>query len=83
MPIDPAKETLIKLNKAGEIVPGHPTICTLWRWYQEGVNGVRLETALVGGRRFTSREAIHRFIERGTAARDGEPAPACGGPIGR
>ena len=51
---------------------GHrPHIATVWRWVQRGCRGVKLETALVGGRRITSREAIHRFVEATTAAADG------------
>jgi len=52
-------------------LPGQPHLSTLWRWYRRGVRGVRLETVVVGGRRFTSRAAIERFIERTTVARDG------------
>jgi hypothetical protein len=42
----------------------------------KGVRGVRLETIMRGGVRFTSTEAIQRFFDRSTAAADGEPAPA-------
>lgn len=34
-----------------------------------------LETVVIGGRRFTSREALDRFVERTTAAADGQPLP--------
>lgn len=46
---------------------------SIWRWYKHGCQGVKLQTAVVGGRRFTSRQAIERFIERTTEARDGGP----------
>jgi hypothetical protein len=36
------------------------------------VRGVRLETVVIGGKRFTSVEALERFAEASTAAR--EPA---------
>lgn len=39
-------------------------LSTLWRWTRHGVRGVRLETMLVGGLLFTSREAIQRFLSR-------------------
>ncbi len=50
------------------------SIPTVWRWRQRGIRGIRLETCLVGGRRYTSRESFNRFVESTTAAADGEPA---------
>ncbi len=51
------------------------TIPTIWRWRQRGVRGVRLETFMIGGRRFTTQEAHRRFVEATTAAADG-PQPS-------
>lgn len=39
----------------------HPS--TVHRWIKRGVRGIQLETIRIGGRRYTSVEAIHRFIE--------------------
>jgi hypothetical protein len=70
--IDIESESLVRCpNEAAMLFPGRPNASTIWRWYKCGVRGVRLETLVVGGRRFTSREAIQRFIERTTAAVDG------------
>ena len=71
MALDLSQEHLVTLTEAGRIIPGSPHFSTLWRWYQRGIRGARLETVIVGGRRFTSHEAIARFIARTTAARDG------------
>ena len=71
MILDLSQEHLVTLTEASRIIPGSPHFSTLWRWYQRGIRGTRLETVIVGGRRFTSREAIKRFIARTTAARDG------------
>jgi len=49
-------------------------IPTIWRWRQKGIRGVRLESFMVGGRRFTTHEAFVRFVERTTKAVDGELA---------
>lgn len=57
-------ETLISLIQARQRIPGNPHCGTLRRWCHEGLRGIVLETVLVGGRRFTSQEAITRFIER-------------------
>jgi hypothetical protein len=58
-------ESLISIPDACEIIPGRPHLATVYRWMVKGVRGgIRLETALVGGRRFTSREAIQRFVDR-------------------
>jgi hypothetical protein len=62
--IDTRNETLLTLSRAAKDVPGHPHLSTLVRWATRGVKSVRLETILIGGRRFTSREAIQRFIAR-------------------
>lgn len=57
-------ETLISLIQARQRIPGSPHCATVRRWCHEGLHGVVLETVMVGGRRFTSQEAITRFIER-------------------
>lgn len=68
-------ETLITLTEATKLLPGRPHAATVWRFYARGVKGVKLETIVSGGRRFTSREAIARFIARTTAASNGAPLP--------
>ncbi len=42
----------------------HPHVSTIYRWRLRGIRGVKLETFLIGGRRYTSVEAIERFTER-------------------
>ncbi|MBN1854575.1 MAG: DUF1580 domain-containing protein [Pirellulales bacterium] len=64
------------MAEAAESLPGQPNSATLWRWRTYGARGVKLETILIGGRRYTSREALERFIERTTAAADGISCPA-------
>ena len=66
-------ENTVTLTEAAKLIPGRPHSSTLWRWHQHGSRGIKLETAVIGGRRFTSREAIERFIERTTESRDGAP----------
>jgi hypothetical protein len=70
--IDVVSESLLRIPiEASKAFPGRPNASTIWRWHRSGVKGVRLETVVVGSRRYTSREAIQRFIERTTAAADG------------
>lgn len=57
-------EKLLLLCRATANVPGRPHASTLVRWASRGVAGVRLETVKIGGRRYTSAEAIDRFISR-------------------
>lgn len=45
---------------------------TVHRWATRGVRGVRLETTWIGGRRFTSLQAVQRFIDHRNQ-RDGQP----------
>lgn len=69
MPIDPNIELLIHFQKATREFPGRGVcIQTLHRWRLHGVRGIKLETIMIGGLRYTSREAIARFI----AAQNGE-----------
>lgn len=74
MSIDIESETLIEFQHASGAFPGErrPAIATLHRWRQRGVRGVKLETVLIGGIRYTSREAIVRFI----AAQNPNDVPA-------
>lgn len=70
--IDPAIEEMIPFQQASRRIPGNPSLCALHRWRLNGVRGARLETLLVGGTRFTSSEAISRFI----AAQNCDESPA-------
>ena len=71
--VDVLSEYMVTLTEATRIIPGRPCSSSIWRWYQHGCRGIKLETAIVGGRRFTSREAIERFVRRTTEARNGSP----------
>ena len=70
--IDLEHERLLSFSEAAATLPGRPNTCTLHRWRLRGCRGVKLETALVGGRRVTSREALQRFSDRTIAAATGE-----------
>jgi hypothetical protein len=56
--------TPVLLTQASNLVASHPSIETIRRWAAQGVRGVRLESWLIGGRRYTSREAIARFLDQ-------------------
>jgi len=62
--IDIRREKLRLLTKASADIPGNPHVSTIFRWALRGIRGVKLETAVVGGRKYTSIEAIDRFIAR-------------------
>ena len=69
MSIDPRTEKLLTLGQACKAFPpSGVSTATLGRWIQRGVRGARLETILRGGRRFTSTEAIARFMESQNAS---------------
>lgn len=74
--IDIHKESLLSMSQAARSLPHRPNTSTLWRWHASGVRGIRLETVLVGGQRFTSREALQRFVEQSTAAAEGSLIPS-------
>lgn len=69
--IDHTSETLLTIRQARHAFPHAPSQATIWRWLLKGARGHVLESVKVGGRRFTSREACHRFIEA-TSADSGE-----------
>jgi hypothetical protein len=60
--IDTSKERLLSMNEAQSEFPIKPSTPTLWRWVLKGTCGVVLESVKIGGRRFTSKQAIERFI---------------------
>ena len=63
-------EALLPLNQASLEILNQPLnqlerrvhIATIHRWAKKGCRGHILETCLVGGRRYTSCEAIRRFL---------------------
>lgn len=73
MSIDIHSDSLLTISQAAKSLPMRPNVSTVWRWVQRGVRGVKLDTVLVGGRRYTSKEALQSFIEQSTAAADAPP----------
>ena len=63
-------EDLVPLQQADRFLKGRRHVSTFWRWSQKGVRGIVLETLVIGGQRFTSREALERFIRATTSAAD-------------
>ena len=71
--IDMSQEKLITLADAAEMFPDPPSSATLWRWVNRGVRGgIKLEVLRAGAKVYTSEAAIRRFLERQTAAADGD-----------
>lgn len=69
--IDVATETLLLPTEVTGILPqqkGKTNVSTVYRWFQNGLRGVRLEYVCIGGTRFTSKEALNRFFAKVTAA---------------
>ena len=67
--INIASEQVIALRDATTHLPRGPSgkkphLATLYRWATRGVSGTRLETIRVGGARYTSVEALQRFVDR-------------------
>lgn len=72
--IDVHIESLIAIGDVPKRLPNRPHKSTIHRWVQRGSRGIRLETVLIGGRRYTSEEALNRFFADSTAAADGQPS---------
>ena len=61
--IELLEESLVSLTEAPKYFPGgRPSRASLERWVRRGVRGVKLQTVIICGRRYTSREGIDRFI---------------------
>lgn len=56
------RDQLLTIREALSELPRPVALCTIRRWYLNGVRGRRLKTVLQGGRRYTSRRWIDEFI---------------------
>jgi len=72
----PDPSEFLSLCQAAKIMPGRPSIVSLWRWSTVGVRGAKLETWYCGGRRFTTKNAIAAFIQDCGQAAGNSPGPA-------
>lgn len=55
-------ETLVPIQKAGQSFPYPVGRKAVERYFRHGIRGIFLETVLIGNRRFSSLEAIRRFL---------------------
>jgi hypothetical protein len=73
--IDRSSEDVFPLGECPRHLPTRPGkrvwLSTVYRWATSGSRGVRLESLILGGIRYTSAEALARFAAAVTAARDG------------
>jgi hypothetical protein len=64
--IDVDTESLIPLSEVPKLLPTRRGkkvhISTVFRWIRSGARGKVLDTILVGGIRYTSREELFRFV---------------------
>ncbi len=70
MLIDVSRERPISFNAAAKFLPEgtRPHLSTWWRWWRFGLRGIRLETVVIGGRRYTTAAAVQRFAAALTRA---------------
>ena len=78
--IDIATENVISFSDTPPHVPRRrggkrPNLSTIYRWSQNGLKGVRLESIQVGGTKCTSIEALQRFFDRLTNPEAAAKAP--------
>jgi len=70
--VAPKKHTFsesISLLAAARMLPGDVHENTVRRWAKDGVQGVVLDTWMIGGRRYTSEQAILDFVDQLTAVK--------------
>lgn len=75
MPIDAIRDHLVEMGDVPrvleETIKKRLNLATLYRWQSRGIAGIKLETILVGGKRFTTVEALNRFFAQSTLAKQG------------
>jgi len=70
MAIDIENDDLLTVAGAAKYIHGRPSTRTIWRWMEKGVHGVKLDSVKIGSHRFTSKQAIRRFVCATTKAAD-------------
>ena len=76
------EERPVPIRRVSDYVPGRPHISTVWRWINRGIRGHRLETMHVGGRRYTTEQAITRFLEKTQVPKPGsDHQGSCSPPV--
>lgn len=84
--IDISTERLLAIRQVCDRVPGKRGVVvyhTVWHWMRQGVRGVKLESVRVGGRVYSSEEALKRFLAALSGGGDDEaagPVAQGGGP---
>lgn len=71
-------ENLVTLAEACRCLPVRCSRAAIERWVRQGSRGVVLESILLCGRRYTSREAIDRFIHGQLRVEADRPEPKKG-----
>jgi Protein of unknown function (DUF1580) len=69
--IELASEPLLTFREAARELPGSRHVSTLHRWRRCGIRGNKLETLVIGGRRYTSLAALQRFAQLTTESAPG------------
>ncbi len=77
--IDITSEDLIPFRELPDHLPRQPSgkklhLSAFYRYKKPGLQGVRLETVFIAGCSYSSKQALNRFWQRVTEARDGKPA---------
>jgi len=62
----------LTLTEATKIIPGRPSVPTVWRWAVKGVHGVKLRSGRAGKRIVIKREWLEDFYSELEAARSAE-----------
>jgi Protein of unknown function (DUF1580) len=76
--IDTTREHLILPREVPKYLPKSAgkkvSLATVYRWFQVGIAGVRLERVYIGPTAYSSKEALTRFFQRITEAKSGDRA---------
>jgi hypothetical protein len=56
-------QEVISLTKAAQMIPSRPSTASVWRWCVKGVRKRKLDSTIVGGRRYTTERAVAEFLK--------------------
>lgn len=73
------EETLVTLTEACRCFPVRCSRSAVERWIRRGGRGAVLESVMLCGKRYTSKEAISRFLRAQLHVEDDRPEPKRGG----
>ena len=56
------QDEFVSMAQAAKLLPGRPSIVSLWRWRARGIAGVKLKFVNINAKPYTTRRWLREFI---------------------